>query len=87
MKYIIPIEGEGTTDNPFKPRFFDEAPPCIHYDLVKMVCEFDPDEAIKTIEKMNLDKDTASILKRKIRIAANKLSKLAEEGKVLVEEG
>jgi hypothetical protein len=85
VKYIIPLEGDGIVE-PFKPAFLDEAPPGIHYDLPNNVAVFDPDKAVEMVEALKADEKTTKILKDKIKKAVKALEKLAEEGKVKVEE-
>lgn len=86
MKFIIPLEGSGTIDRPFKPAFLDEAPPGIHYDLPNGVAIFDPDKAIKAVEDLRVDEKTKKTLLNKVKDAVKKLEKLAKEGKVKVSE-
>ena len=86
VKFIIPLEGDGSRDNPFRPAFLKEAPPGIHYDLPNGVAVFDPEEAMRAVEALGADEKTMKVLKRKIGEAEKKLKALAEDGKVRVEE-
>ena len=86
MKFIIPLEGDGSRDNPFRPAFLKEAPPGIHYDLSSGVAVFDPEAAVKAIEALKADEKTLKVLKRKIGEAEKKLKTLAKDGRVKVEE-
>jgi len=84
-RFIIPLEGDGSPDNPFRPAFLDEAPPGIHYDLPSGVAVFDTDGATKMVEALKVDEKTKKTLIYKINKAAKKLEKLAKEEKVKVE--
>lgn len=83
--YIIPLEGDGTIENPFRPAFLEEAPPGLHYDLLNNVAIFDEERALKSIEIVK-DEKSYTVLREKIEKAVEKLRKLAEEEKVRVVE-
>jgi len=82
VKFVIPLDGTGERDDPFRPRFLEEAPPGIHYDLVNGVAVFDPEAAEKAVKALKAKKEIEKVLLDKVKKAAKELEKLAEEGKV-----
>lgn len=79
-KYIIPLEGDGTQTNPFRPKYIGSVP-AIVYDVTTMTAILDPYEAKKKIQSLPIPDKQKKMFLEMIDKAVEKLEQIIAEKK------